>query len=128
MGHSVSRASSTRSGVVGSRGSAGGIRRLAPTAPIPPLALLRRKARIPGLGHGRAKDIQHTRVLALAGKAAQLFVHTLRVLAGQVRHALYAQHLEIADHGRANRDQVLETALLGKHRKFSLTALAGILY
>jgi hypothetical protein len=77
-------------------------------APIPPLAPLCRQPRIPRLRHRRTERVQHAGILPLAGDAIQPRTHPLRVLLCQLRHAADAQHLEIAQHRRSNRNQILE--------------------
>jgi hypothetical protein len=80
--------------------------RLTQPAPVPPLALLRRKARISRLRHRRAECVQHADVLLLPGHAAKPFVKAFRVLPCQSRDGVDAQQLEIANHGGANRNEV----------------------
>src|ERR1700674_111590 len=115
MGRSASRLSSTMSGVVSARFSVAAMARLSSAAPVPPLALLRRQKRIPGLRHGRAKNIQAADVLRLPGDLAKLLIKFLRVPPGKLRHAGDPEQIEIAQHGRSDRNQVSQFALFDGH-------------
>src|SRR6476620_6564717 len=111
MGCSASRLSSTRSGTVSSR-FLFPMSRLAPAAPVPPLALLRRKQRIAGLRHGRGKYVLAADIDPLPGQDAELAIQPHGVLPCQLFHAANAELFEVAQHGRTHRDQVLEIPLL----------------
>ena len=85
--------------------------RLPLPAPVPPLALLGRKKRIAGLSYGRREGVQAADVDALTRNAAEFLVEPGRVLPGQLADAVDAEKLEVAQHGRANGDQVLKVSL-----------------
>jgi hypothetical protein len=53
----------------------------------------------------------------LAPDAAKLFVQALRILPRKLRHAMNSQKLEVAQHGGADGDQILETPGFLRHRK-----------
>src|SRR5271155_1433099 len=125
MGRSASRLSSTRSGVVRPRFSAAAIARLSFAAPIPPLALVERQMRIPCLGYRRPKNIQAADVLRLAGDLAEAFVKFLRVLPRESVHAGNAEPVKVAQHGRANGNQISQFAFFDGHKHFSLTCVSG---
>src|SRR5689334_19596551 len=100
MGCSESRLSSTRSGTVRPR-FLSAMARLALPAPVPPLALLRRKQRIARLLDRRGEDVLAADVDALAGHGAELPVEARRIAPGQLLHAADAQDLEVPQHGRS---------------------------
>jgi hypothetical protein len=89
---------------------------LAQTAPIPPLALFRGKQRVASLGDGSLQCVQAAKVNALASEAAKFVIHPAGILARELGHRADAQHLKIAEHGRAHGNQVLQTAGLGTHK------------
>src|SRR5215813_7186213 len=115
MGCSARRLSSTRSGTVGWRRLVAAILRLSLTAPIPPLALLGRKKRIEGLGHGCGKDVLAADVDALPGNAAEPLVKPRGILPRKLLDAANSQKLEVAQHGRSYGDQILEPPVLCFH-------------
>jgi hypothetical protein len=96
--------------------------RLAPAAPVPPLALLGGKKRIAGLGYGSGKDVLAADIDALAGGTAEFLVEPGRVLPSKLFHAADAKKLKIAQHGRPNGDQILQMTLLYWHKKLPLTS------
>src|SRR4029077_6238061 len=85
-------------------------------APRPPLALLGRKQRIAGLSYGRGEDVLAADVDALAGNAAELLIEPGRVLPGKLLDAADTEKLEVAQHGRADGDQVMNLSLWGWHK------------
>src|SRR5580658_6967947 len=95
---------------------------LALAAPLPPQTLLARQIRILRLSYRRAKYIQATDVPRLAGDLAELLVHLLRIAPRQLRHGANTKKFEIAQHRRANRNQVAQL-LFFAHHKTSLTNL-----
>jgi hypothetical protein len=70
------------------------------------LALLYRQTWISGLCYSRAKDIEAANVQRLLGDPAKLLVKFLRVLPGELADVGNAEQFEIAQHGRADRNQV----------------------
>src|SRR4029077_7007737 len=123
MGRSARRLSRTRSGVVRARALAEGIARRSPAAPIPPGALLGGEKGIPGLGHGGGESIEAADVDLLPGDAAKPLVELFRILAGELGDAADAEKLEIAKHGRADRDEVPELASRARHKILLDTSL-----
>src|SRR5215475_6589791 len=115
MGRSANRLSKTRSGVVSARLLGPGMICFPLSAPIPPLALLGWESRILRLGYGGAKDVQAANVLRLPGDLTQFFVQLLRIAPRKLRHPVNAQHIEVADHRRPHRNQVLQTTLSCSH-------------
>src|SRR5262245_32344620 len=113
MGCSASRPSSTRSGTVRPRCLGTGLTGLPLPAPIPPLALFGRQQRIARLLHRRRKDILAADVDSLSSNAAELPVKRGGIFAGQLLHTLNTEKLKIAQHGRADRDEILQTSLDG---------------
>jgi hypothetical protein len=87
------------------------------------LAFFGSQPRIPRLRHGRAKHIQHARILPLAAETVQPRVHPLRVLPRQLRHAANSEPPKVAEHGRSNRNQVAE--LSRDLKVFSFAQLTG---
>jgi hypothetical protein len=85
------------------------------------LTLLRGEARIAGLCHGRAENVEDAGVLPLARQAAEFLVHTCGVLPRKVRDAADAQHLKITRNLGPYRYQVAKTSFFSKHANFSLT-------
>src|SRR3984885_7773005 len=116
IGRSASRLRSTRSGVVSSRFLAAGIACLALAAPLPPQALLDRQIRILRLRYRRPKYVQATDVLRPAGDLAELLVHLLRIAPRQLRHGANTEEFEIAQHRRANRNQVAQLPFFAGHK------------
>src|SRR5258708_16579540 len=102
MGRSDSRLSSTRSGVVSCCFLAARIPVLPLAAPVPPLALFRGQLWIPGLRHGCAKNVQTADVRVPGRGAAESFIASYRALPRQLRHAAYAQQIEVAPHSRSS--------------------------
>jgi hypothetical protein len=97
-------------------------------APIPPLALLGREQRVAGLRYGRGEDVLAADVDALAGNAAELSIEPGRVLPGELCNVTDAEKLEVAQHGRANGDQVLKMSLWDWHGFLRLTMAVTMLY
>src|SRR5579863_5106350 len=120
IGRSASKLSRTKSGVVSAPCLAPVIACLPFATPIPPLALLCRQTWISGLRYGRTKDIEAADVHRPLGNSAKLFVKFLRILPGELVHAGNSKQLEIAQHGRPDRHQVLQFTFFQRH-KFSLT-------
>src|SRR5580692_8501036 len=120
IGRSASKLSRTKSGVVSAPCLAPAIACLPFATPIPPLALLHRQMWIPGLRDSRTKDIEAADVHRLLGNSAKLLVKFLRILPGELADAGNAEQLEIVQHGRSDRNQVLQFAFFQRH-KFSLT-------
>jgi hypothetical protein len=77
------------------------------STPIPPLTLFERQSRVLCLGHRGSKDIETTNVLRLSLQPAEIPVHLPRILAHQLGHATNSQEVQISQHGRANRHQIL---------------------
>jgi hypothetical protein len=71
------------------------------------LALLDGKKRIARLGHSGGEDVLAADIDALAGGAAELLVEPGRISPGKLFHAVDANQLKIAQHGRPNGNQVL---------------------
>ena len=82
---------------------------LPPSAPIPPLALLRRQSRIPRLRHRRPKGIQNANILMLPRHPSQLPVKPFRILSRKLCHAPHPEQLKIPQHRRTHRDQIPKT-------------------
>jgi hypothetical protein len=61
---------------------------------------------IPGLRDSRTKDIEAADVHRLLGNPTKLLVKLLRILPGELADAGNAEQLEIAQHGRPDRNQV----------------------
>src|SRR5271163_3385049 len=125
MGRSANRLSRTRSGVVSpdflARGFlAPGIARLSLLAPVPPLRLLERQPRIPRLRHGRPEHVQAADVLRLSGDVAEFFVKPFRIAPPELPYTADPQHLEVANHRRSNRNQVLQQPFLCRHGRTDL--------
>src|SRR5207248_2224131 len=85
-------------------------------APVPPRALLCRQTRIARLGHSGAESVEHAGILPLTRRAVQPLVHPFRLLLRQLGHAADAEHLEVAQHGRPDGDQVGELPCGGGHK------------
>src|SRR5215467_13140323 len=105
MGRSESRLSTTRSAVVRSSlrlplGTPG----LSLATPVPPYTLLWRQSRVARLRNRRLKDIEAANVLPFSGDLAQALVHAARTRFGQLSDAANSQQLEIAKHGRPDRN------------------------
>src|SRR5215471_17873418 len=106
MGRSASKLSSTRSGVVSARFLVAGIGSLAFTTPIPPLTLVGRQFGILRLFDSCAEGVETADVDGLALQRAQLLVELLRIPARELRNAVYAEHLEVAQHRGTDRNQI----------------------
>jgi len=78
------------------------------------------------LRYCRPKYVQATDILRLASDLAELLVHLLRITPCQLRHTANTEEFEIAQHRRANRNQVAQL-LFFSGRKTSLTNF-GISY
>src|ERR1700728_261580 len=111
MGRSASRLSRTRSGVVRLLGLFFCMAVLPQAAPIPPLAFFRGEQRVASLGYRGLEGVETADVNALAGKAAKFLVHFMGILARELTDGTNAQQFEIAKHGGADGNQVLQTAL-----------------
>jgi hypothetical protein len=72
-----------------------------------PLALVGRKKRVAGLGHGGGKNVLATDIDALAGGATEFLVEPGWILPGKLLNAADAEKLKVAEHGWSNGDQVL---------------------
>ena len=83
---------------------------LSAAAPIPPLAFFRGEQRVASLGYGGLKCVEAADVDALAGNAAKFFVHLAGILVRELADRADFQQLEIAEHGGANGNQVVQTA------------------
>src|SRR4051795_13504814 len=101
MGRSASRLSKTRSGVVSPFSLPFLIFLFPQPAPVPPLALLRRKQRIFCLRNGGTKNIQATDILPLPLDTVQCRIHGLRISSGKPFNTVDAQLVEVAQHGGA---------------------------
>src|SRR5438309_3536568 len=109
MGRSESRLSSTRSAVVrSSLRLRFGTPRLPLAAPVPPYTFLRRQSWIARLRDGCSEDVEAADVRTLPGDLAQASIHLARVGVSQLSDAADAQQLEVAQHGRPYRDQILQ--------------------
>src|ERR1700722_17193506 len=117
MGRSASRLSRTRSGVVRVFCLFFGMAFFPAAAPIPPLTFLRGQQRVASLGYGGLKGVEAADVDALAGDAAQFFVHLAGILARELADGADFQQLEVAKHGGANGNQILQTAGWGGAHK-----------
>src|ERR1700689_1221670 len=108
MGRSARRLSSTRSGVVKAVRFflVAGIACLSLAAPIPPLAFTGAEPRIAGLRYCCAENIEAADIHRLAGFGAQALVQLVGILARELHHAANAEQIEIAQHGRADRDEI----------------------
>src|SRR5271166_7182694 len=109
----------------GSSGSA-----LAFAAPVPPLALSWRKLRIARLCHCSGEYIKNTRILEFAGYPAEALIHLVGLLAGKLFDAFHVQHLEVPQHGWADRSQLpqLSRKIYYFHRTVSLDSLIAVAY
>jgi hypothetical protein len=83
---------------------------LSAAAPVPPLAFFRGEQRVASLGYGGLEGVEAADVDALAGDAAKFFVHFSGILAGELADGADFQQLEIAEHGGAHGNQILQTA------------------
>jgi hypothetical protein len=79
-------------------------------APVPPLTFFRGQRRVASLGYGGLEGVEAADVDALAGDAAKFFVQLAGILARELADGADLQQLEIAEHGGANRNQILQTA------------------
>src|ERR1700693_2068955 len=111
MGRSASRLSRTRSGVVRPLALFFGMVFLPQAAPIPPLTFFCGKQRVASLRHRGLKAVEAADIDALAGEAAKFFVHFVRILARELADGANAQQFEIAEHGGADGNQILQTAV-----------------
>src|ERR1700722_6779116 len=117
MGRSASRLSRTRSGVVRVPCLFFCMAFLSAAAPIPPLAFFGGEQRVASLGYGGLKGVKAADVDALAGDAAEFFVHFAGILGCELADGADFQQLEIAEHGGANGNQILQTAGWGAAHK-----------
>src|ERR1700722_2116020 len=123
MGRSASRLSRTRSGGVRVPCLIFGMAFLSAAAPIPPLAFFGGEQRVAGLGYGGLEGVEAADVDALAGDAAKFLVHLARILARELADGADFQQLEITEHGGANGNQILQTAVWSVAHKTSLTRI-----
>jgi hypothetical protein len=83
---------------------------LSSAAPIPPLTFFCGEQRVASLGYSGLKCVEAADVDALAGDSAKLFVQLAGVLARELADGADLQQLEIAKHGGADGNQILQTA------------------
>src|SRR5262249_4011430 len=121
MGCSASRLNSTRSATVRPRFLDAGMVCFPLPAPVPPLALLGGQQRVARLGHGCREHVLAANVDALAGNAAELAVKPDRFLPGEMLYVANAEQFKVAQHGWADGDEVLQPALMDRHRHSCLT-------
>ncbi len=76
---------------------------------------------MPRLGHRGAENIKATDIYRPTRLCAQAFVKLLRILAGELGHAVNPQPTEITKHSGTDGNQLLETSLGGWHKLFPLT-------
>jgi hypothetical protein len=69
--------------------------------------LLGRKKRIAGLGYSGGKDVLAAYIDLLASRSAKFLIELCGILAGKSLHAADPKKLKIAEHGRADGDQIL---------------------
>jgi hypothetical protein len=90
---------------------------LSAAAPIPPLAFFGGEQRVASLGYGGLECVEAADVDALAGDAAKFFVHLAGIPARELADGADVQQFEIAKHGGANGNQILQTAGWGVAHK-----------
>jgi hypothetical protein len=78
---------------------------------------------IPGLRHGGGESIEAADIDLLPGDAAEPLVELLWILAGELGDTADAEKPEIAEHGRADRDEVPELASRARHKILLDTSL-----
>lgn len=72
--------------------------------------------RVASLSYRTTKDIENADILAGTGPRAKLRVQRFRLPAGQFRHRLHTEEIEVADHCRTNTFQFPECSGDGAHR------------
>jgi len=63
------------------------------------------------LGHRGFQDIKDAGILALAGEPLEPSVHSPGILFGKLGDGADAEQIEIAEHSRANGNEVLKVAV-----------------
>src|SRR4029077_5829318 len=77
------------------------------STPIPPLTLFDRQLRVLCLCNSGGKDVQAANVLRLSFQPAEIPVHLPRVFTRKLGYAANSQELQISQHGRTYRYQIL---------------------
>jgi hypothetical protein len=82
------------------------------------LTLLSGQARITCLRDGGAECVEDARVRACASEALQLLIHLLRILFCELGDGAHFKEFEIAEHCRADGDEIVQCAVVGHRPSF----------